>query len=62
MPVKTIPWSVEIRDLGKGFCINKSTVEQIIKTVRQKYHGRDNNYMYDRAYSLLKPHIERKLA
>ena len=58
---KTISWSVEIRDLGKDFFIDKSTVEKIIKSVRQKYRGKDNEYKYDRAYSMLKPHIYEKL-
>lgn len=58
---KKILWSAEIRDLGKDFFVEKQTVEKIIKSVRQKYRGKDNEYKYDRAYSMLKPHIYAKL-
>lgn len=58
-----IPWFKEIRTLAADFFVNKATVERIIKDVRQKYHANkgNNDYMYDRAYSLLKPVIYGKL-
>ena len=56
-------WQIEIWKLSRDFFLNMSAVCAVIDSVTTTYGNRTNNaeYLYDRAYSGIKPLISAKL-
>ena len=52
---KTKDWKYEIRILGNDFCICRNVVEQIISNTESHFIGESQEYLYNKAWSALKP-------
>lgn len=57
------PWQIEIWKISRDFFLDTSKVCRIIDNVTVKYSNRTTSaeYLYDRAYSGIKPLISAKL-
>lgn len=54
---KNKSWDCQIKILANAFCLHEAKVAEIVNYVRSEYPGKSDSYLYDRAYSRIKPLI-----